>query len=352
MRKQNKKAAIFTVYSNNNYGNKLQNYAVTHCLNKWGYDAETIAVSGKKQRAFNGIKSLSVKLLRPLVAKKRISMVRTYNIERFSKKYIPIRTIGNCKRVDTDSFKNRYDIFVTGSDQVWNPQFFGSVENGKNMLLMFAPPEKRYCFSPSISVKEIPEKWEPMFKEAWDGYPQINVREESSVEIIKAISGKAAKVTIDPTLMLNREEWLEISTPVNSLPKEYVFEYFLGKRPVNNSDYLEITSKETVVNVLDPSNKEVYTSAPDKFIYMIDKCKLMCTDSFHGCVFSIILGKPFAVFKRESQYKDMFSRIETLLGMFGIDANEAVGKVIQVDSQVRDRVLGAKREELSSMFLS
>ena len=73
-----------------------------------------------------------------------------------------------------------------------------------------------------------------------------------------------------------------------------------------------------VINLLDKKNKFIYSVDPSEFVYLIDNCELMCTDSFHGCVFSIILNTPFVVFERKSKGKSMNSRIDTLLKLFSM----------------------------------
>ena len=98
--------------------------------------------------------------------------------------------------------------------------------------------------------------------------------------------------------------------------------------------------------MLDKTTPDIYASGPSEFIYLVSKSSLICTDSFHACVFAILFDKPFKVFKRKDDNKDMFSRIETLLGMFGINANENVGKTIFIDNKIRDSVLEIKRAEL------
>ena len=78
------------------------------------------------------------------------------------------------------------------------------------------------------------------------------------------------------------------------------------------------------------SNKYNYSIDPSEFIYLINSCTLMCTDSFHGAVFSIIMNTPFIVFERKSKGKSMNSRIDTLLSLFSMESR--LGKNVTDDN--------------------
>ena len=64
---------------------------------------------------------------------------------------------------------------------------------------------------------------------------------------------------------------------------------------------------------------EYYASGPDEFLYLIHHAKLVITDSFHACVFSILYKVPFYVFERVDDNVKMNSRIETLLSKFKLE---------------------------------
>ena len=101
------------------------------------------------------------------------------------------------------------------------------------------------------------------------------------------------------------------------IPTKYILTYFLGDVP----QVLDELAKEhnyKIYNLMDADNLNLYTSRVEEFLWLIDHAELVCTDSFHACVFSIIFNTPFVVVKRQQKgMADMTSRLDTLLGLFG-----------------------------------
>ncbi len=352
---RNKKSvAIVTIYSEVNYGNRLQNYAVQKCLEKWGYKAESIVCVKPYSvltKTKNFVKTALTIVLSGVIKNKRPDYLKNRNFCNFTKRYIPTRYIETTDKTFSSDVGSQYDIFVIGSDQVWNPCFGDFEDLYENMFLMFAPDEKKRCFSPSFGVTEIPDEWRQRFKEGLATFPSINVREESGINIVKEMTGKDAASTIDPTLMLDASEWIKVAKPVKGLPDEYVLDYFLGETPSENSEYMSVQKHgEKRIKLLDKSNPDIYVSGPSEFIYLISRANVVCTDSFHACVFSILFGKPFMVFKRNDGNNNMLTRIETLLSLFDIELKENLEKKIIISKEKVDEVLKKGRSELETYF--
>lgn len=353
-RKDAKNVAIMTLYGEYNYGNRLQNYAVTQSLLKLGYNVETVVPIVRK-KIKQKIKRTTLRIVScffgAILMKIKSNYVRFNNFQRFTIKYVPTRYIETKNFELPESLSNEYDMFVTGSDQVWNTSF-GYHENVyNNYLLGFVSPEKRCCFSPSFGISFVEEKHRDMFKQELKKFHSLNAREEAGTKIIKELTGRDdVLTTIDPTLMLTKEEWYKVAKPIKKLPSEYTLDYFLGKTPTEDELYKSVSEECEKIKLLDKTNKKIYVSGPSEFIYLISKAKLVCTDSFHACVFSIIFEKPFIVFKREDSMENMFSRIETLLGMFGVDSKECAGKIINIDREKRDSVLLEERNKIIRML--
>lgn len=347
-----KKIGIITLYGANNYGNRLQNYAVHKLLIGRGYNSRTIVptkASLLKTRLKRIAKKIANMLFMPLLMKFRVNVVRTRKFEKFTSENIPTEFICSKTGVLTNKAVAKYDLFVAGSDQVWNPTFEYFKSDFSNLLMCFASSEKRYCISPSFGVEELPNEWNDIFAKELKQYVNLCAREETGAKIIKELTGREDVVTtIDPTLMLDSSEWLKVSKKVKGLKEKYVLDYFLGQTPTTDEEYQSATDDTNGerIKLLDKTTPDIYVSGPSEFIYLVSKSSLICTDSFHACVFAILFDKPFKVFKRKDDNKDMFSRIETLLGMFGINANENVGKTIFIDNKIRDSVLEIKRAEL------
>lgn len=241
-------------------------------------------------------------------------MVRQGKIKEWCARYINIRQAPD----DLDSLADVYDFFVTGSDQVWNYHF----SNLEHCFLLFAPPEKRIAYAASISCPDIPADKIPMYKEGFAGMAHISMREQQGADIVKELSGRDVPVVVDPTLLLSADDWRKVSRqPAWYHGGDYILTYFLGERP----EVVSRLEKETgvkVVNLLDRDVYEHYVTGPDEFLWAIEHAKLVYTDSFHGTVFSILFRTSFVVCNRvgDDVSEKMGSRIDTLLGYFGLEA--------------------------------
>lgn len=340
-----KKVAIVTMYGTHNYGNRLQNFAANKTLKKMGYRSESlVSINQHRKKSFKGhIADLLTYLFPGVFSKWNIDWVRRINFIKFIKTNIPTRYIFDDDGFFDDNLTNDYDYFVVGSDQVWNPHFWQSESDYNNMFLKFVSKEKRVCFSPSIGVDEVPNEWIDRFKEGFEGFNYLSIRELSGAEIIKNLTGRDAELLIDPTMMLDADEWIKISKKAKAVKKPYVLEYFLGNRDEEKLKEIADSKKLSRLTLCDKANPAVYSYGPAEFIYMIANAELVCTDSFHACVFAILFNKPFIVLKRMGDKINMYSRIDTLLSLFGVDKTD---DVIHIDESVRDNVLKVERKKV------
>lgn len=320
------KILIVTINDNNNYGNRLQNYALQKYLfNKFNikqvdtiwYDPQYMYTS--KKNIFDWrvwIKYLiNWKSEREYLKNEFLKdNIRMYNIGKFTKK---INTKLDFKI--KDNLDKEYDYFITGSDQVWNPNFWSKRYDYANIrFLKFAPKEKRIAYAASIAIPEIPKDKEQFFKDSLNEMKAISMREKAGAELVKNLTGREVPVVVDPTILLSKEEWQKIELkPEWYNGEKYILTYFLG----NLSPVIEKIAKKNnwkIYNLMDKDNFDLYTSRVEEFVYLIDHAQLIATDSFHACVFSILMGTPFLVVNRQQKgMADMTSRIDTLLELFG-----------------------------------
>ena len=116
-----------------------------------------------------------------------------------------------------------YDIFITGSDQVWNPQSLRS--SPEPYFLTFAPNEtKKVSYAASFGISSIPESIKHQYNSWLTNIDCLSVREHSGHEIIKDISGRDSKVVLDPTLLLSPESWEKVLVEPK-LKKPYILLY-------------------------------------------------------------------------------------------------------------------------------
>lgn len=316
------KATIITLYDPlPNIGNRLQNYAVQEVLTQFGFKTDTISY----EKPLLSSKQVLKEILQ------RISGYRIWGDEQYWKN-VPRRIRAfesfNQKYIKTQHIQNigqiKYaDYFVLGSDQVWNPFWYSDLPIKRELFfLTFAESKQKVCFAPSFGIEKLPDEWKLWFAENLASFPMISVREEAGAEIIRELTGIDPFVMIDPTLMLDAQRWNKLATKPKRIDsdKTYILTYFLGGR----SDKLQLDIENyakslnaVVYNLLDYEQPELYCTSPSDFLYLISHAKLILTDSFHGCVFSLLYGKPFLVYKRDGKL-DMMSRIETFLKRFDL----------------------------------
>lgn len=315
-----KKICLITIQDYNNYGNRLQNFAVTLLLSLFHVKCENVMfVMGENKVKFYLKQMLPHKLKRQIkhTLKKntmidfdRYHSFKTFS-EQISKKNLFLNSID-------DLVKNKcnleYDYCFVGSDQVWNPDFAGRDYH----FLNFVEPHKRIAFAASIGYDKLPEDVVERYTEHWKQMCYISVREESAADIIEKATGKRPDVFLDPTLLLTKEEWDEVAKqPKCDIPKQYILCLFLGNMPEYIKETYEKAYDMELVILNDKFFPDYYVQGPSEFVWLIQNAEWVLTDSFHCSVFSIIYHKQFWVFERDDiELKNMFTRMETLLKRF------------------------------------
>ena len=338
---------ILTINDDLNYGNRLQNYAVQEYCKKNNIKVETI----HNQNGVIGINVLKKQmktLIKQILNKDRHKRYNSFM--RFNKKYIKYSKIYIDKNNINLKVKNKYDLFFTGSDQVWNPTF-GRMSDID--FLTFADKEKRNSFSASFGISEIPESMKEYYKEKLNGLNNISVREDRGKEIIEELTGRTdVEVLVDPTMLLTADEWDKVAKRPKQLKCEnYILNYFLGELSEERKNEINRIAKENnceIINILDKKSP-FYQTGPSEFLYLEKNAFLICTDSFHSSVFAILYNRPFIVFDREDKEMKMNSRLETLLSKFDLKNRFFSGKItndlLKVNYENAYKKLDVEREK-------
>lgn len=311
-----KKVGIVTIIDNNNYGNRLQNYAVQTVLNRMNIENETI----KNTAVFNEKKHF---LLRKIKYFMRDSyntysdnLERKHAFEKFNE------NITFSKKKYTIYSKYKYDCMIVGSDQVWNPNFgrMRDVDllnvNCKNKCI------NKIAFSASFGINKLPDSIDKKkILGCFNDFSKISVREDYGKKILENLGYKnKLSVLVDPTMLLSADEWNKVSSRPKGLKNDkYILNYFLGSLSKKRKNEINKVAKNNNCEVIDIMDKSsvFYTCGPGEFIYLVRNAFLICTDSFHASVFSIIYNRPFIIFDREqANLTSMNSRIDTLISKF------------------------------------
>lgn len=337
-----KKIGILTINDYKNYGNRLQNYAVQEVLKSFGFDVVTIinttrTKSKGKQNIVYRLKNLKkyslgeirIRIVRYAYCKlnkRKITNAkqnRMIRFREFTNKYINETDYSISIENIPDNLDSEFDYFVTGSDQVWNPTFrhFSEID-----FLTFARRDKRVAFSPSFGISSIPAEYKDNFKKWLSEMQYLSVREEMGEKIIFELTGRKSCILIDPTLMLSKDDWIKIIQKARNKPTgRYLLTYFLGEVSKDYKESIKKFAKEnslTVVHLASIYNLKLFDADPGEFIDYINSSDVFFTDSYHGAIFSILLKKPFVIFQRISNYREMSSRIDTLLSKLRFESRK------------------------------
>ncbi|MCI8485618.1 MAG: polysaccharide pyruvyl transferase family protein [Clostridia bacterium] len=347
-----KKVGILTINDNNNYGNRLQNYAISIVLTNLQCKPITIKncpLINKKDKLYV-LRLLKFYIER--IRNKRNNNMRLSYFEDFN------RNIKFTKRNITpySNISYKYDYVIVGSDQVWNPNFnrFRDVD-----LLTFANDNQKVAFSASFGVNQLPEHLKDYAKNNLKTFKEISVREDAGKKIVEELTGRLdVEVLVDPTMLLSAEEWNKVSKRPQQLKKEkYILNYFLGEIKEEWKLQIDRIAKENncqIINILDKQSL-FYKTGPSEFLYLEKNAFMVCTDSFHSSVFSIIYNTPFIVFDRHQKgVVSMNSRIDTLLSKFKLESRRFKGEIttdlLQCDYTEAKKIL-EKEKEKSINFL-
>jgi hypothetical protein len=364
-----KKVGIITLHGYENYGNKLQNYALQEIVKGLGFEVHTLVINTAQapmcrnkylrkiksiiQKPINVIYKELIKLInRKLYYHKNKESIegKIRIFKEFSNIFLNEKYYSN-QHLDLEKINKDYDYFITGSDQVWNPLY---INKSPLYFLTFTDKEKRIAYAPSFGRDDIPKEYQEIFRKWILEMAYLSVREESGKEIIKNITGKDATVLVDPTLLISKEKWLDIARISKCKTNDnYILTYFLGgKDKETEKNILDISRKNNlkIISMANINNKKTYKTGPSEFIDYINSASLFLTDSFHGVVFSILMEVPFVVYKRITKSFSMYSRIETLLDMFNLRSREInnikkMENIFNIDFSYIPNILEAERKK-------
>lgn len=328
---EKKKIGILTFHNAHNYGAVLQAYALKTKLNRMGHEAVVLNYRNK-YIGRNYKKVLHIDFWKRDILPSRwgkvIREIRDvfYGLPEWQKQWQVFEDFTNEKLLDGEKKEltleevaaKDIDVYVLGSDQIWarelthgmDPAYFGQ----------FAPGKKKISYAASVPNGSVPENEKPYFKQYLESLSHISVREEKLAKSLRELTGREINTVVDPTLLLEKEDYHDLLHEKPLKQRDYIFAYFvvenevlsrLAKKVAELSGYelVELHYKKTpTIN----GDNMVFDAGPSEFLTYIRDAKMVITNSFHGTVFSILFQKKFY-----SVYKEN-GRIENLLGFLGL----------------------------------
>ena len=354
-----KKVGIVSCYFKNNYGSMLQAFATKKILDNNNIPNETINIDdnidfkkGKRQYYLSQI--FNFKFI-----KSKIGMIKMKfdtklnkklgkNVSIRNKKYKEFRNEFNLSR-SSNTYNDlrklaeeRYSDIVVGSDQLWLPV---NVIADYYTLNWVPDNINKISYSTSFGVSTIPDKYKDLYKKFLQRINHISVRENTGIKLVKDIANLDAKLVCDPTILLTKEEWDEVATKDRIIKDKYILCYFLGKN-IEHRKFAERLREKTGYKIVSINHADEYVKysdifadttpydiGPNEWINLIKNAEIVCTDSFHGTVFSLIYNKIFFNFRRykANSIASTNSRLDSLLKIVEISDERILTGLEDVD---------------------
>ncbi|MBR5433589.1 MAG: polysaccharide pyruvyl transferase family protein [Bacteroidales bacterium] len=335
------KIGILTYWwSEDNYGQQLQCYALQEYLRRLGHDPFLIRYDKRKDYPQSPMWVKCIKALNPIklyhyfvfkIKNKMIAVEQsTHNrhFEEFREKYISQTEKIYYSYAELKNNPPEADVYIVGSDQVWNYTDYPQKDIHRALsayMLDFVPKgKKRIAYAASWGLKAIDSKLKGEISLLLRGFSYISVREKSGVRICEDC-GVQAEWVVDPTMLLPADTYRELYRGT-SVPecksKQYLLLYMLNNlqkydvEPIyefarkRNLDVVYITGNGVV-----DKRKKYFATIPE-WLYLIDNAEYIVTNSFHCCVFSALFQKKYGAVKLTGKNAGMNERLESLFARF------------------------------------
>lgn len=382
-----KKLANLTLVINN-YGTKLQSYALCKAIKKLNLvDPEVINLQGswhgstvkisRKKQLLDVLRTYKLKSIKKIIDFVRWSYqfkIIRQSAELFKDadakkealflkfdKHIPYsKEVYTLEDVRAGKLSN-YDIFLVGSDQVWNAPRVGCLD----VYMCDFLHEKRSALSyaASFAIDSIPDYLVDEYREYIQNMKTLLVREARGVELCKQVGRDDAKHVVDPTLLLEGKDYEELTSKPTELVGEgdYILVYSLtssmkiyeeASKLAKRNNCKMVMLKRVPCPPLASSFKnaiDLLEVGPAEFISLIKYAKCVVTGSYHALMFSLLMHSNFYIYMDDASAEN--SRLLSSLAMFGLEKQlyyetSPLPKVLpQVDYSSVDPILKSKREE-------
>ena len=295
------KTGLVTFYHIHHYGALLQAAATERAVESLGGQCEIIDYYVNQNndlfRKPTGIGSAAADAHTALHY--RALKARYQRFEQFAKDHLRISAHRFESLEELRSAQLPYDLILSGSDQIWNPKIFPDGHFDPVFFGAFSQ-RRKIAYAPSFGVPRIPEGMEEELRGYLKQFSHISVRERQGQAIVRDITGQEVPVVLDPTLLLTREQWSAMAAAPD-LSGGYILCYCIS-RPGALTPYIHQLAERTGLPVVQlcgirqrvhPKARCVLDAGPAEFLGLFQHASYVCTNSFHGTVFSVQFQKPF-----------------------------------------------------------
>ena len=311
-------AGLLTLHEADNYGAVLQAYALQQTLSELGMDSRFVSFTNNT----HGKDESKMRQMPPMLKKIRSEgEKRAALFKSFRMKYL--KTADPISFDQASKLNDAYDVFITGSDQVWNMSIPGV---DLRYLLPFAEPAKRFSYAASFGSAEVPDASREYYTRYLSSFQGISVREKSGMKLVKELCGRESVHCCDPIFLPRRKAWDKIAASYDGPPYYLLFMVEYDKDLVALAKEISVSTgidlKIVTAFFAPQCGFEAYSdTSPAQWVGLIKDARGIFTNSFHGCAMSLIYEKPLCAFQLKNRLESRNSRIEELLQMAGAVEN-------------------------------
>lgn len=313
-----KKIGILTFYNTTNYGALLQMYALYQTLNNAGLKTNIIRYSCEAVEKRENLKLSDSKSIKQFVRRLILKYPNSEKQKKFRKferehfKYSNFEYDSN----NICGIDNEYKEIVVGSDQVWNIHL---TEGDMGFFLKGVENVKKVSYAASFGTETLDSDTESKVAPLLMQFNSLSVREISGVNIVRKAIGKKANFVLDPTFLLDSNEWDTLIDKEELVSKPYVLLYLIQ----NKKKTINYAKKIAKINGLDikylnisPYHvhgvQNIRSASPIEFLKLMKNASLVITGSYHGLAFSINYSKP-VYYELNSGTQNYNARISSLI---------------------------------------
>ncbi len=303
-----RRTLLVTIFKVPNYGSVLQAYATQYTLENLGWSVKVLNydhINSEWSKAHGiprqGLKNKIGRLIGLKAHHRKEKKLAT-----FTRSHLHLTTsYGSIEDIHNGE-NGKYDLYVVGSDQVWNTRF---TYGDPTYLLKFVTDKEAKCISISSSFasKKIDRTYLPAFEGALRKFSHLSVRESNGVTILKTLGFEHAKLVLDPTLLLSASQWNALREKNSRNGEKYILLYMLTYAFEPRPLFFEvlryyqcklgckIIALEGFGDCLGRTNLEIEDatdSSVSDFLGLFANASMVVTSSFHGTAFALNYGRP------------------------------------------------------------
>lgn len=371
------KIGILTLFHDNyNWGGVLQGYALKTLLEerynaqtdilRYGYGRNVIYDSKIKQALQYNPKEI-IKKVSGKVLKNNNGELNNYlaNRRKLFKDFMEENTTNATVYSDETLVRaaDEYDYLISGSDQVWNPNVGKA---GFFQTMISSEKCKKVAYAASIARDDLTkyeqEKMLPLIAD----FDAVSVRERTAKKFLDKYMGGKTKITevLDPVLMLPQNKWNTLAEKSNlQVNEKYALAFFFSESIEYRKEiqkycdkngmkllFIPFAKNEFIKSDLLGNDEKMFDVGPYDFVKLFSNAECIFTDSFHGCVFSLIFHKRVCVFERDKQNKvSKNSRLYDLLDKFEL-SNQLIKNPTNITKVMKQNVDFDRIDKLHSKY--